>query len=74
MLGNLTIHLYWQLPISSKILHLHFKCYHQSPLYLPPTRPAPQPTHSPLPGSDIPLYWGIRSSQYQGPLLLLMSD
>jgi hypothetical protein len=26
-------------------LHLHFKCYPESPLY-PPTHPAPQPTHS----------------------------
>ena len=26
-------------------LHLHFKCYSQSPLY-PPHPPAPQPTHS----------------------------
>jgi hypothetical protein len=27
-------------------LHLHFKCYPQSPLYPPPPRPVPQPTHS----------------------------
>ena len=28
----------------------------------------------PLPGPGIPLYWGLESSQDQGPLLLLMAD
>jgi hypothetical protein len=44
----------------------------KSPYSLPPTS---SPTHPLLlPGPGIPLYWGIWSSQYQGPLLLLMAD
>ena len=36
---------------------------------------APPPTHSFLPQpSSIPLHWGIKSPQDQGPLLPLMSD
>jgi hypothetical protein len=36
-------------------LHLHFKCYHESPLYHPP---ALLPNHPlPLLGPDVPLYW-----------------
>ena len=53
-------------------LHLHFKCYPESPLYPPlscsPTYPLL------LPGPGIPLYWGIESSQDQGPLLPLMAN
>jgi hypothetical protein len=53
-------------------LHLHFKCYPESPLYhLPPCSPA-HPLL--LPGPGIPLYWGICSSQDQGPLLPLMAN
>jgi hypothetical protein len=38
-------------------LHLHFKCYPESPLYPPPPC---SPTHPLLlPGPGIPLYWGI---------------
>jgi hypothetical protein len=42
----------------------------------PYTLPLPcSPTHPLLlPGPGIPLYWGICSSQYQGPLLPLMAD
>ena len=50
--------------ISSAILNVHYS------LLLPCS-----PTHPLLlPGPGIPLYWGIRSSQDQGPLLQLMAD
>jgi hypothetical protein len=48
-------------------LHLHFKCYPKSPLCPPPPWSPNHPLLLPDPG--IPLYWGIWSSQYQGPLL-----
>ena len=35
--------------------------------------PVPNPL-TPIPGPGIPLYWGIESSQDQGPLLTLMTD
>jgi hypothetical protein len=43
------------------------------------TLPLPLSTCSPthpllLPGLDIPLYWGIETSQSQGPLLPLMTE
>ena len=51
------------------------------PPYLLPTTTASLRvlTHSPtylFPGhhTDIPLHWGIKPSQHQGPLLLLMPD
>jgi hypothetical protein len=51
-------------------LHLHFKCYPESPY-----TPLPcSPTHPLLlPGPSIPLYWGIEPSQDQGPLLPMMA-
>jgi hypothetical protein len=49
-------------------LHLHFKCYPQSPLYSPPS--CSQIHLLLLPGPGIPLYWVIWSSQYQGPEVL----
>jgi hypothetical protein len=56
--------------------HLHFKCYPPflvSSPKVPYTLPLPcSPTHPLwLPGPGIPLYWGIWSSQDQGPLLPL---
>jgi hypothetical protein len=44
------------------------KALYPSPLPCSPTYPLP------LPGPGIPLYWGIWSSKYQGPLLPLMAD
>jgi hypothetical protein len=43
---------------------------------VPYTLPLPcSPTHTLLiPGPGIPLYWGIESSQDQGPLLPMMAD
>ena len=38
------------------------------PIYLPLLTNPP----TPIPGPDIPLYWGIEPSQDQGPLLSLM--
>jgi hypothetical protein len=53
-------------------LHLHFKCYPESPLYPPP---------APLPNPPTPASWPRHSRvlghmifQDQGPLLLLMAD
>jgi hypothetical protein len=75
---NADLSVKWLLPLNSPIsffiryfLHLHFKCYPQSPLYLPsPPPPCCSPTHPLLvPGPGIPLYWGIWSSQDQGPLM-----
>ena len=39
------------------LLHLHFKCYPESPLY-PPT-PTPLLTHTHFLALVFPLYWGI---------------
>jgi hypothetical protein len=66
-------------------MYLHFKCYpfSQFPLWNSPTlspspsfyEGAPPPTHLLSPHHPgIPLLWGIKPSQDQGPLLLLMSD
>jgi hypothetical protein len=44
----------------------------KAPYILPPPCSPTQPLL--LPGPGIPLYWGIWSSQYQGPLLALMAD
>jgi hypothetical protein len=71
-------------------IHLHFKWYppSQFPLhkvsihpipFLPPPlclyEGAPSPTHSLLPHcSIIPLHWGTKPPQDQGPLLPLMPD
>jgi hypothetical protein len=53
-------------------LHLHFKCYPESPYTLPPHC---SPTHPlPLLGPGILLYWGIWHSQDQGPLLPLIAN
>ena len=66
-------------------LYLHFKCYplSRSPLWKPPiSSPLPclcegvaPPIHQLLPSSPcIPLHWGIKHPQAQGPLLPLMSN
>jgi hypothetical protein len=59
-------------------LSLQFKCYPLSwfPLQKPPIPPLSlcsliHPLQ--LPGTGIPLYWGIEPSQDQGPLLPLMT-
>jgi hypothetical protein len=45
----------------------------ENPLSYPPSPCSP--THPlPLPGPDIPLQWGIKPSQDQGPLLPLISN
>jgi hypothetical protein len=46
----------------------------KAPYTLTNTLPGSQSHPLPLPGPGIPLYWGIRSSQDQGPLLQLMAD
>ena len=65
-------------------IYLHFKCYPCSwfPLHKPPTPFPPHcscegayaPTPLPFHFSSIPLHWGIKSPQDQGPPLPLMSD
>jgi hypothetical protein len=63
-------------------LYLHFKCYplSRSPLWKPPPpaslRVLPHPlTHPLLPSCPgIPLHWGIKPPQAQGPLFPLMSN
>jgi hypothetical protein len=45
----------------------------ENPLYSPPS-PSSSTHPLPLPCPGIPLYWGIESSQDQGPLLQLMAD
>jgi hypothetical protein len=52
-------------PISSSLLY-HVPCFYEG---------VPPPTHLLLPPHPhIPLHWGIKSSQDQGPLLPLMID
>jgi hypothetical protein len=62
-------------------LYLHFKCYPLSLTALPPENlhniPPPPASirvfpHPPSSRPHNPLHWGIKLSQYQGPLLLLM--
>jgi hypothetical protein len=58
-------------------LYLHFKYYPlpRSPLWKPPHPRPPPATHPLLPSHPgIPLLWGIKPRQAQGPLLLLMSN
>ena len=64
-------------------IYLHFKCIlFPSPPWNSLSSPAPcfyeggpPPTHTLLPQyPSIPLYWGIKPSQDEGPLLPLMQD
>jgi hypothetical protein len=52
-------------------LHLHFKCYPESPLY-PPPRPASLPTHSHFVALAFPCTGKYKVCKTKGPLFLIM--
>jgi hypothetical protein len=58
---------------SRYFLHLHFKCYPESPLY-PPTRPAPPPTHSHFLALAFPCTRAYTVCKTNGPLFPMMAD
>jgi hypothetical protein len=53
-------------------LHLHFKCYPQSPLY--PSRPAPLPTHSHFLALAFPCTGAYKVCKTKGSLFTVMAD
>jgi hypothetical protein len=60
-------------PSIGYFLYLHFKCYPQVSLQKPLSySPSPPPTHTLLPSCPgLPLHWGIKPPQAQGPFLPL---
>jgi hypothetical protein len=52
-------------------LHLHFKCYPESPLYPPP---APLPTHSHFLALAFPCTGAYKVYKTKGPLFPMMAD